>query len=139
MNGFGGIIAFVVAMAVAHLMKSIIYWGKNGFRRPGEAFWRGMMSGGMPSGHTADMAALTTYLGLWQGFDSALFALAVGVTILMAYDASHVRYAVGEMGKELNKVTGKKKRVYEGHTVPQVVVGAVVGILIGWAVFTLTR
>ncbi len=139
MNGYGALIAFLGALVTVHALKFVVYWAKNGFKRPLEALRRGLRSGGMPSGHTADMVALSTYLGLWQGFDSAIFALAVGVTIIVMYDAMNVRYAVGKMGAELNRVSGKKMRVYEGHTLPQVIVGALVGVAVGLGFFALLQ
>ncbi len=96
-------------------------------------------SGGMPSGHAASYWALATYLGFWQGFDSGVFALALGVGAIIMYDACHVRYAVGELGKVVNDVAGKKMKVYEGHTVAQVLVGMVLGIVVGVGVLLSTK
>ena len=99
-------------------------------------------SGGMPSGHAASMTALTVYLGNWCGFDSAVFVLAVCMTAITIYDAIHVRYAVGEQGKALNEILhreGKKElNLVEGHTVPQVIVGMILGIVIGWGMYLMT-
>lgn len=96
-------------------------------------------SGGMPSGHTASFTGLTIFFGLRDGFTSAMFILALAMTIIVVYDAVNVRYAVGEQGKLLNIIAetdNNKKtnrmRVVEGHTVPQVCVGAVLGILLGF-------
>lgn len=139
MNGIYAILAFLVAWAVSHIIKVTIAWVKNGRMSFGEVVRTAFKSGGMPSGHTADMVAMSTYLGLWQGVGSAVFALAVGITIIVMYDAMNVRYAVGELGKEVNKLIGKKKKVYEGHTLPQVIVGAMIGVVVGWCVFVLTK
>lgn len=102
-----------------------------------------MRSGGMPSGHSASMAGLMTYIGLTGGFDSGLFALAVATTIIVVYDAVHVRYAVGEQGKALNRLLEKDGQralpVVEGHTMPQVMVGLILGVLIGVGVAWITR
>lgn len=96
-------------------------------------------SGGMPSGHSASMTALTTYLGCTEGFDSQIFALAAASTIIILYDAIHVRYAVGEQGKALNRLLkkdgGAPLPIIEGHTVPQVVVGAILGGIVGILVY----
>ena len=68
---------------------------------------------------------------------SSIFALAACTTIIVIYDAVNVRYAVGEQGKLLNiivssqKVDKRKVKVVEGHTIPQVCVGAVLGVTIG--------
>lgn len=96
-------------------------------------------SGGMPSGHSASFVAATTGIGLSCGFDSPLFALAVCTTIIIIYDAINVRYAVGEQGKVLNELVKHhghahhheyKLKIVEGHTLPQVLVGALIGIAI---------
>jgi acid phosphatase family membrane protein YuiD len=93
----------------------------------------------MPSGHAASFVGLVSYLGFWQGFDSAVFMLGVGTALVILYDAMNVRYAVGEMGKELNALTGKRTKVREGHTLTQVIVGTLLGILVGAGVFTLVN
>ena len=82
----------------------------------------------MPSGHTASFTGLTVFLMCKFGIFSA---------IIVVYDAVNVRYAVGEQGKVLNvmimdrKYKKKKVKVVEGHTVPQAIVGAILGIGIG--------
>ena len=61
-------------------------------------------SGGMPSGHTASLVALSTAIALFYGLNNPVFALAVCTTALFIYDAVNVRYAVGEHGKLLNEI-----------------------------------
>ncbi len=99
-------------------------------------------SGGMPSGHTASFVAFDTILGLMYGFDTPVFALGVCMTIIIIYDAVNVRYAVGEHGRLLNEIATsdnnektKPQKIVEGHTIPQVVVGAILGVVLGAAVF----
>ena len=72
------------------------------------------------------------------GFLSGIFALALAMTIIVVYDAVNVRYAVGEQGKLLNLIAEsdhnektKKMKVIEGHTVPQAIVGGLLGIALG--------
>ena len=61
--------------------------------------------------------------------------MAACVWLVVVYDAIHVRYAVGEQGKALNKLLREAKQpelpVVEGHTMSQVVVGALIGAIIG--------
>ena len=101
-------------------------------------------SGGMPSGHTASFVSLTTAIGLLYGFDQPVFALSACTTIIFIYDATNVRYAVGEHGKLLNEIAESDgnpltnpQKIVEGHTVPQVIVGAFIGIIVGFCVFLL--
>jgi len=99
-------------------------------------------SGGMPSGHTASLTAAMLYLGLVNGFGSGIFALALCVWMIVVYDAIHVRYAVGEQGKALNKLLKAAGELelplVEGHTMPQVAVGAMIGVVIGVGMAFLT-
>jgi len=96
-----------------------------------------MKSGGMPSSHTACFTAVSLTIGFRCGFDSAIFALAVAMTVIIVYDATNVRYAVGQQGKLLNKIvsmsetqTAKPLKLVEGHTVPQAIVGFLVGVIV---------
>ena len=95
-------------------------------------------SGGMPSGHTASFVSLDTTLALLYGFDTPVFAVAVCATMIFVYDAVNVRYAVGEHGKLLNEIAEsdknprtKPQKIVEGHTIPQVIVGAILGAALG--------
>ena len=139
LGNIGGLIAFVLGWFLAQSGKMIgdIIKKKRllGFKEFVNAFTR---SGGMPSGHTASFIGLTTFLGLKNGFTSGLFVLAAATAAIVIYDAVNVRYAVGEQGKLLNIMAEldnskktKKMKVIEGHTVPQVCVGAVLGIILG--------
>lgn len=138
MYGLGGFLAFVIGWLLAQSGKLIGDLVKNkgriGFRDVLDCFVR---SGGMPSGHTASFTALTVFLGMKYGFLSGIFALSLCMTIIVVYDAVNVRYAVGEQGKILNVIAmdhnykHKKVKIVEGHTIPQAVVGAGLGILIG--------
>ncbi|MBQ6605859.1 divergent PAP2 family protein [Candidatus Saccharibacteria bacterium] len=144
-SGFYGIVAFVTGFLVAQVSKFIIgrvSKNKRELKNFKEVVQDLVRSGGMPSGHSASFVALTTFLGLGEGFDSAIFALAVGITIIIIYDAVNVRYAVGEHGKLLNEIAKsdgnaktKPQKLVEGHTVLEVIVGGLVGALIGVAVF----
>lgn len=137
MNGWFALIAAAIGWLIAQTWKTLwgILSGKAGKMDFGAFVWYATRSGGMPSGHTAAMTALTTYMGMAWGFNSGLFALALATTLIIVYDATHVRYAVGVQGEALNellKKDGKKPlRIVEGHTIPQVLVGALIGIVTG--------
>lgn len=136
--GIGGLVAFVSGWFVAQVGKIIgdIVRKKRALSFA-EFLDAATRSGGMPSGHTASFLALTSYLGLTYGFTSGIFVLAACMATIVIYDATNVRYAVGIHGKLLNQMAeeGKHKerkvRVVEGHTVPQVIVGGIIGIIIG--------
>ena len=138
-EGLGGLLAFVIGWFVAQFGKLIGDLIKNkghmGLREVFDCFVR---SGGMPSGHTASFTGLTTFFMAQYGIFAPISVLALCMAIIVVYDAVNVRYAVGEQGKVINLMimdrNYKKKRVkiVEGHTVQQVIVGAVLGLAIGF-------
>lgn len=140
MNSWYAILAAIGGWAVAQITKVVISWVKNPKARNLKVVLEDLMrSGGMPSGHTATMLGITTYLGLASDFQSVEFALALVVTALIVYDATHVRYIVGEMGKKLNGLLakGESLKIVEGHTVAQAIVGAMIGVGMGVLVYFL--
>ena len=137
-KGLGALVAFVLGWFCAQTGKLIgDCISKKRLLTCSEVVDAFVRSGGMPSGHTASFIGATTYFGMQYGFMSSIFALAACTTIIVIYDAVNVRYAVGEQGKLLNiivssqKVDKRKVKVVEGHTIPQVCVGAVLGVTIG--------
>ncbi len=141
MNGFKIIIAFVCGFFIAQTIKFIINIctgrAKSYMTDLKTAFGYFCKSGGMPSGHSASFIAATTVIGFSEGFYSSIFALAVCTTAIVIYDAVNVRYVVGEQGKALNKLIKTPIRIAEGHTILEVFVGGVLGLLIGWLIFVL--
>lgn len=146
MDSFYILLAFTLGWFIAQSAKIIIALivrkGKISFSELVELI---MKSGGMPSSHTACFTAASLTIGFRCGFDSAIFALAVAMTVIIVYDATNVRYAVGQQGKLLNKIvsmsesqTAKPIKIVEGHTVPQAIVGFFVGVLVALLVQFLT-
>ena len=106
-------------------------------------------AGGMPSSHSATVCAMVVATGRYCGVNSAVFAVAAVLSIIVMYDALGVRYETGEQAKLLNRMfaewmdqesealpflkNGKKLKEMVGHTPIEVLTGAVLGILIGFA------
>jgi uncharacterized protein len=108
-------------------------------------FRRLVETGGMPSSHSAGVAALTTGVGLSAGFDSVVFAVTVYFSLIVMYDAAGLRRAAGRQARLLNRLIDShyrhdkhlvEMRLLEllGHTPFEVLVGAVLGVLftLGW-------
>ena len=97
-------------------------------------------SGGMPSSHSSFVMGLTTSIGLDKGWDSGSFAIALVFSLVIMYDASGVRRAVGKQAIILNTMIDdlyKHKHIEQdklkeliGHTPYEVFVGAILGIVI---------
>ena len=141
------ILVFILGFLTAQLIKCIIFVvsQKQQHKKVSQKQILEYMtkSGGMPSGHAASFVAATMYIGLSQGFNSPLFGLAFCIAAIVIYDAMNVRYAVGEQGKILTQIIKKQKytiptpQIVEGHTLPQVIAGSILGFLIALIVFIL--
>ncbi len=95
-------------------------------------------TGGMPSSHSASVAALSTAVGLWHGFNTALFSVTLYFGLIVMYDAAGLRRAAGRQASVLNRLIERHFQDSEretqklmellGHTPFEVFVGAILGI-----------
>ncbi len=101
--------------------------------------YRMVGSGGMPSSHSAMVMSLSTAVGLKLGFDSVLYAVSLCFSLIVMYDASGVRRAVGKQAIIVNTMLDdlykhkpiQQERLKElvGHTPFEVFAGGILGIL----------
>ena len=102
------------------------------------------LSGNMPSAHATSVAALLTVIGMSDGIDSGLFALAALFAAIVMYDAVMVRRSSGEQGKAIQLLIKESKstiqipRAAKGHTPIEVLVGGLLGAVIGVVVVLAT-
>jgi uncharacterized protein len=97
-------------------------------------------SGGMPSSHAALAMCLTTSIGLYYGFDSGLFAMALGFAVITMFDAQGVRWHSGKQAQALNRILEdiySKKGIQQaplkqliGHTPIEVIAGGALGVVL---------
>jgi hypothetical protein len=123
------VISIAAAWLLTKIIKVIIDSSKEGFSLKG--FLR---DGGMPSNHTAFIAATTTTLFLETGF-SYITALSIVLALIVINDATKVRWITGEQSKAINKLTQGKKgfpKLEErvGHTFKEVLAGIALGIIV---------
>lgn len=138
-ESFKYLIAPVAGWVVAQGVKYLISLRQDGLQ------WNDLTrSGGMPSSHAALMSALTMLIGYNEGFESALFGLACGLTAVVCYDATGVRRTTGEQTlaiRELAKNGNHKLHVLvheaRGHTLLQVLWGIVTGIVVASVLYLL--
>ena len=98
--------------------------------------------GRMPSAHAAVVSSLATTVAKVNGVGSALFAITVFLALIVMYDAAGVRQTVSTQSVMLNRMLDElfkgntifeqRLREFIGHTKLEVVVGAFLGILLGW-------
>lgn len=124
------LIAAGSAWAVAQILKYLFGVMGSGRWHDASTF---LHSGNMPSVHTATTVALSTTIGLIDGTNSALFALSLLLTAIVAYDAMGVRRSSGEQGVALLLLLSPKAKppyVALGHQPMEVLVGAIVGVAV---------
>ncbi len=132
---FAGLISWIIAQ-VFKAINNIIITGKFSFERL-------FGDGGMPSGHSATVSAVMLSVGFECGFDSAIFALAAILAIIVMHDAMNVRLESGKqahllniMTEHLERLTGtdidndEKLKELLGHTPTQVAAGCALGLVV---------
>jgi acid phosphatase family membrane protein YuiD len=102
-------------------------------------------TGGMPSSHAASVMAMSTCVGLREGFGSVLFAVSIYFSLIVMYDAAGLRRAAGRQATLLNRILvehiqlpgapHQQLRELLGHTPFEVLVGAIIGVLFSIAVY----
>ena len=140
MSGMKIVLAYVLGWFVAQTTKFVLLALKGGatgksFKDKVRLYFK---SGGMPSGHAGSVIAATAYVGWSAGVNSWAYGVLVCMTVTILYDAVNVRYAVGEQGKKMNRLIKMVKpedelvRGGEGHTIREVLVGGIIGVVMGW-------
>lgn len=132
------LIAPAIGLVLAQLIKFIFVLRKDGITLS-DAF----ASGGMPSSHTAGMAALTTTLGIDQGVANPIFGLAATLLVIIIYDSVGVRRTAGESSIAIKEVEQslklrprQKVHIMRGHTPSEAFGGVILGVIIA---FILTK
>ena len=125
----------VIIQVLCQLFKAIYYSIKCG--KP--QWYRLIHPGGMPSSHSAFVTALSVSIGINNGFNSELFALAFVFSIIIVYDSIRLRGAVQIHSQVITKLSqllpeGERQPVPRdiGHTLSEIVAGVLVGG--SWAV-----
>ncbi|WP_156288532.1 divergent PAP2 family protein [Oceanobacillus salinisoli] len=115
-------------------------------------------TGGMPSSHSAAVAALTTAIGMVEGVSSSMFAIAAIFSVITMYDASGVRRHAGRHAVALNRLIDdfqlffehakdwNRKEEYEkrkelkellGHEPSEVFFGLITGVIVAFVLYPL--
>jgi len=131
------LIAALLAWAVAQGLKMPIEYART--RR-----WNWVLLlrvGGMPSSHSSLVAAIAHGVGLSVGYDSAMFALAVVIAMVVIYDATGIRRQSGLHAEVINVLVHdllegnpmrheKQLREVLGHSPLEALVGLFLGLAV---------
>ncbi|WOK93838.1 hypothetical protein Cni_G02539 [Canna indica] len=96
------LVATAIAGAIGQLSKPLT----SAINGKGIDLRAAVRSGGMPSTHSAAVAAAATSLGLERGFADSIFGMSAVFAALVMYDSQGVRREVGLHAKVLNKIQG---------------------------------
>ena len=135
------LISGVVAWASAQVLKTITYAIVNrtlDIRRL-------LGDGGMPSAHSATVTAIAVATGFEEGFDSAVFAVAMMLAFIVMHDAMGVRLETGKQAKIINEMIKlvytedmtpeERLKEFVGHTPMQVIFGFLLGVVVDIVIF----
>ena len=97
----------------------------------------------MPSSHTAFTFSLAVAIGLGEGFSSAVFAVSLILSCIVAYDSMGLRMESGKQAVAINylleksftkKEEQKIKKLQEklGHKPLEVIAGAIFGAIVSY-------
>ncbi len=131
----GWFLAQLLKPLVEYLIKRRWNWG----------LW--FSAGGNPSSHSALMTSTTLAIGLYVGFGTPLFALAVAISMVVVYDAAGVRRQAGMQAARINRlfeemfaghpITEKRLKEVLGHTPRQVFTGILLGAAVAMLMYVL--
>ena len=136
------LVTALLSNILAQVLKTVVYYYRTG---KWDFHWV-IASGGFPSSHSSTVTALSLSIGIQEGFDSAIFAVTTIFSIIVMYDACHVRYYSGknieltqQLVKDLREMTGlhfddpiyqEKLKNVLGHKFVEVIGGFVVGLAV---------
>lgn len=135
MSNLSLILVPIIALALTQILKLIIEAAKGKFS------WSNLYEyGGMPSAHSATVAALASELYLTTKQITPALAVALVFSFFLIREAVGLRQHVSKLSVMVNRLienlpADKESRFAPlperiGHTVPQVLVGILVGVLV---------
>lgn len=134
------LVSALISMILAQIIKVPLNLFVNRTWNPALAF----STGGMPSSHSAAAASLAASIGIINGLDSSLFAIAAVVCAITMYDAAGIRRHAGlhaallnRIAKNLSQDTQEETPAAQlkellGHRPVEVLAGLVLGIVVSF-------
>lgn len=124
------ILSSLLSVCCAQGMKPFTY------QMAGRIDWRQLFRcGGMPSSHSAVVAALATALGFDYGWTSPIFQASAVFGSIIVYDSFTLRRTVGEQSRVIRELVQDKSRQLSllkgkvGHTPLEASLGVLCGVL----------
>jgi hypothetical protein len=152
MNPFGMFVNHILVVAlsawfIAQCGKVLIYYLKT--RKWDWSILYYIRPGGMPSAHAAMVSAAAHGVGLYIGYNTAAFAVAFILAMIVIYDAIGVRFHSGRHARSINILTGtlhyghplrnEPLREVLGHTPREALAGLLLGVAVAQVVWFVWR
>ena len=124
----------LVSLLIAQSVKLL-----DGYRKDKKIiFQKCVASGGMPSSHSAMVSSIAVAVGMRDGWTSSAFYVSIVLAMIVMYDSTGVRQAVGRHAVILNRLLSglnedrqdEKIKEMLGHTPFEVFVGSCLGIAV---------
>jgi uncharacterized protein len=106
-------------------------------------------AGGMPSSHSALVTTTAIAAGLYNGFDSPVFAVATAIAMVVVYDATGIRRQAGMQAQKINilveellkghPISEEHLREVLGHTPLEALGGVLLGLAVAIGLWFLWR
>jgi len=133
----------LAALALAQVLKTLFdYWRTKSWQKA-----LLFSTGGMPSSHSALAMSLAVSIGIYEGFDTTLFAVSAVLALVVMHDAQGIRRAAGQQAEAINFLFSKledqgirlDKKLKEllGHRPVEVIAGAVLGLIVALVSFVI--
>jgi hypothetical protein len=107
-----------------------------------------LRAGGMPSSHSALVASAAHAAGLFVGFASPIFALALTLAVIVIYDATGIRRQAGKHAEYINRIIRERLKGVDsrdhqlrevlGHTPLEALAGTVLRIAVAQVIWLLS-
>ena len=124
----------LAALVLAQVLKVLFdYWQNRSWHRA-----LLFSTGGMPSSHSALAVSAMVSIGLHEGFETPIFAIAAVLAVVVMHDAAGIRRAAGKQAEAINFLSSKlenqgiklDKKLKEllGHHPIEVMFGGLLGL-----------
>jgi len=130
------LITGIISLVTAQILKVFFHLWQNKTLKQSLLF----STGGMPSSHSSLAVSVMISIGIFEGFDSAMFALSAVLAMVVMHDAAGIRRAAGKQAEAINFLSRKlekqgihlDKNLKEllGHHPIEVLCGGLLGLLI---------
>lgn len=133
----------LAAMVIAQVLKLFFdYWRTKSWQKA-----LLFSTGGMPSSHSALAMSLAVSIGMYEGFETTLFAMSAVLALVVMHDAQGIRRAAGQQAEAINFLFSKledqgikldqKLKELLGHRPIEVMAGGILGFFVAIAAFAI--